>query len=392
MPVIKPYWSNCEKTPGRHEFPAYGENLADGLASRGIKVLCVLTYDNKKAEPENPLDAEAFSRWAVWCADHLKGRCDHFEIWNEPHNFRFWQRYAPVYGCTDRRDPRWMRHFTDFTRTVDGALANRGLRVCVGSEDWPDLLHTMLAQGIARPHNIVTIHPYDHRQPLPERAAWLEDGFADLRRRMAENGAGGAGIAITEVGWTTTDATRGTTNAFVGNYPISTFAEQAERIVRMYIIARQAGAEFVCQYDFMDDGTKRNFTEHNFGLVDYWLHPKPSYSAVAAMTRLVGCAEPHGLAKGFDPAVARVYGFGFGDGRTILAAWAVAGDATAPVPEGFAMESALDLFGNRIVPPVKDGVMHLNGRPVYILGSEKPRRETVGEDGHHQSMNKENIE
>ena len=370
----EPGWARCEPVPGQYGTTDIFESLVDGLAKRGMAFLCLLTFDNPGAYPENPLDAEAFARWAVWMADHLKGRCDSFEIWNEPHNFRFWQQYGPQEGCTDRRDPRWMRHFTDFTRTVDDALAGRGLRVCVGSEDWPELLNTMIVQGIARPHNIVTIHPYDHAQPLPERAGWLGDNFADLRHRIATAGAKGAGIAITEVGWTTFDATRDATHAPVGNYPPSTFAEQAERIVRTYLIARQAGAEFVCQYDLKDDGLKANHTEDNFGLLDYWGHPKPSYAAVAAMTRLVGHAEPEGLVEGVDPAVARIYRFRRADGATVLAAWAVDGEVdedffNAEKQRGEEKFAAFDLYGNRIEPPVKDGKLHLTGQPVYLVSS-----------------------
>ena len=172
-------------------------------------------------------------------------------------------------------------------------------------------------------------------------------------------------IAITEVGWTTYDATRDATHAFVGNYPPSTFAEQAERIVRMYLIARQAGAEFVCQYDFKDDGLARNSTEDNFGFLDYWGHPKPSYAAVAAMTRLVGHADPQGLVEGIDPVKARIYRFRRDDGTFVLAAWAVEGEETVdfknPIPV------ANDLFGNAIEPPIRDGVLHLTGRPVYLF-------------------------
>lgn len=378
----EPSWANCEKTPGQYEMDAFHEALVDGLARRGMKFLCLLSFDNPKAYPEDPLDADAFARWAVWCADHFKGRCDTYEIWNEPHNFRFWKRYGPVYGCKDRRDPRWIRHFTEFTRKVDAALAGRGLRVGVGAEDWPALLYTMLEQGIARPHNIVTIHPYDHKQPYPERAAWLKDGFAGLRQRIDESGAKGAGIGITEVGWTTFDGTDGGTHAFVGNYPPSTFAEQAERLVRMYLIARQSGAEFVCQYDFKDDGLKRDHTEHNFGLMDYWCHPKPSYSAVAAMTRLVGNAEPQGLEPGVNPALARVYRFGLGGDKAILAAWAVEGAETVAVPEGFAVETAADLFGNRIEPPIENGRIRLTGRPVYIAGRGGRVSRVATEDPH----------
>ena len=369
----EPSWAYCEKTPGHYEMSTFHEELVDGLVKRGMKFLCLLTFDNPGAYPDNPLDADAFARWAVWMADHLKGRCDTFEIFNEPHNFKFWKQYGPLYGCTDRRDPRWIRHFTDFTRTVDDALAGRGLRVCVGAEDWPELLHTMLEQGIARPHNLVTLHPYDHTQPLPERAKWFRDGYADLRRRIANAGAEGAGIAITEVGWTTFDATRNPTHDFVGFYPPVTYQNQARYLIRMYLMARQFGTEFVCQYDFKDDGLKANHTEHNFGLLDYWGHPKPSYAAVAAMTRLVGHAEPEGLVEGIDPAVARIYRFRREDGATVLAAWAVEGEMDMELGlrvSALKQGVAFDLYGNRIEPPVKDGKLHLTGQPVYLVVSD----------------------
>ena len=386
----EPGWAKCEPVPGQYGTSAILEALVDGLAKRGMAFCCLLSYDNPGAYPEDPLDADAFARWTIWMSDHLKGRCDTFEIWNEPHNFRFWLRYGPLEGCTDRRDPRWMRHFTDFSRTVDDALAGRGLRVGVGAEDWPELLHTMLEQGIARPHNLVTLHPYDHTQPRPERAKWFRDGFADLRRRIAAAGAEGAGIAITEVGWTTFDPTRNPTHDFVGFYPPVTFQDQARYLVRMYLMARQVGAEFVCQYDFKDDGLRANHTEDNFGLLDYWGHPKPSYAAIAAMTRLVGDAEPEGLVEGIDPAVARIYRFRREDGATIYAAWSVEGetdvpanilggpgsvtaavdatDATERVPPEFA---ALDLYGNPIALPKKDGKLHLTEQPVYFIESGK---------------------
>ena len=44
------------------------------------------------------------------------------------------------------------------------------------------------------------------------------------------------------------------------------------------------------------------------------------------------------------------------------------GVETAPVPAGFVVKSAIDLFGNRIEPPIENGHIRLTGRPVYIEG------------------------
>ena len=361
-----PRWASCETSPGVYVMPPRYETLVNGLVRRGMAPLCHLDYQNETAYPDDPFNATAFGNWAAWVADYFEGVIDTYEIWNEPHNFYFYEYYTNTVEVVSRTNPRWIQTFTDFTRTVDDALAGRGLRVCVASEDWSDILYTMIEQGIARPHNYLALHPYANGV-RPERGKWLRDGFADLRNRLAENGAEGAGIAITEHGWSTYVDETGT-----ADYAPATFAEQARYLVRMYLVANAGGVEFASQYDFKDDGTNRTKREHNWGMLDYWGRPKPSYAAVAAMTRFVGDATfIEELST--DPDTYRIQHFRNGDGADIYVIWSVEGNRNVMTAQEIRNvlkptdDTCYDMYGNRIASPRNGRQVSFTEDPVYMV-------------------------
>ena len=355
-------WDYMEPAKGRYRTRPATDRLIDRANELGIRVNW--HFFRKNPVYANPLDPQAFAAFCGWVADRYKGKIDLYEIWNEPQNFDFFEHYRKVYdyGC-NYSDRRWMRHFVELTRAADEELSKRpGLTVCVGAADWWQVLDGLLESGLARAHNVVTIHPYDHTRPFPETAPFFADGFGACRDKMASWG-GAKRIGITEAGWTTYDASTNATHAFVGNYPPVTFAEQAQYLVRMFLIARQSEIEFVCQYDFRDDGPRRNYTEHNFGLLDYQSNPKPSFAAVAFMTRLLGAAVPAG-AESTDPKLYRVYRFRREDGKSVLATWSVRQPCAIPFAEKSA--AVYDLFGNRIALPITGDRLFLTERPIYI--------------------------
>ena len=357
-----PKWAECEKTPGVYSLPGYFEPFLDDLVARGMSFCCDLHYGNATAYPQNPIDATAFANWAAWMADTFAGRIDTYEIWNEPSNFQYYQYYTNLVEECAKTSVKWTSHFANFTRTVDDALAGRGLRVLVGGGDWYTPLYNMIEAGIARSHNFVDVHPY-HSGRRPEQSRWLEDGFLEITNRLAAAGAAGAGIAITEVGWTTYDGDDGV-------FAPSTSAEQARNIVRMYLVAMVGGAEFSCQYDFKDDGKSQTKRGDNWGLLDYWGHPKPAYAAVAAMTRFVGDAEfVEELST--NAGTYRLQRFDRADGVTNFVAWSVEGDRTVAISQDVrnALRGtvAYDIYGNKIASPRNGIKLHLTEAPVYFV-------------------------
>ena len=375
-------WDWHEKQRGEIVFTENFRAMVQALMVRGILIDCVLNGKNDLYE--DSLDADAFARYAAAAATAAREfgvGVRVFEIFNEPHNFHFPRVYLPEgmeyvrFQCNPKAV--WVQKHAELTRKAADAIRSvlPDANVGVGSEDYWDLFKRMLANApIARKGDVVTIHPYDHFQPRPENNWFFRDGGREVRETLLANG-GADRIAITECGWTTYDATDGGAHAHVGNYPSSTLIEQAQYVVRLYLLARQHGVEFACQYDFMDDGTRRDYTEHNFGLVRHDATPKPAFAAVAAMTRIVGEAVPLSL-RSPDEAVWRLYAFRRPDGSLVHAAWSVRGESAVALPESFASGSArcLDLMGNEIPLPLDDdGKLMLTERPIYILtGKQEP--------------------
>ena len=357
------YWSSCEKKRGVYAMPEKFDRFVDALCAKGIKLNLLLNYTNNVYD--DPADPEAFSKWAVWIGKTLAGRVDRFEIWNEPGNFYFKQRYG---GDRGGKSP-WVRKFVEFTRTVDDHLhaARPDALISVCSEDYMPALEAMLELGIAKPHNAIAFHPYCHSQIRPEREMWFKDDGRRLRELMAANG-GATKTVISEMGWTTYEG-KMSFMTVAGGYPRSSFLHQAQYFIRMYVAARQTGVEFICQYDFKNDGSVRSYTEHNFGMVHEDYGPKPGLAAVAQLVRLVGEAEPKGDLS-FAPDKFRLYRFRRNGDTDLFCAWSVENEYDFELPPKQRTEAikALDIFGNPVKVPIDRRRLKLSETPLWLTG------------------------
>jgi hypothetical protein len=63
---------------------------------------------------------------------------------------------------------------------------------------------------------------------------------------------------------------------------------QAAMLSRAYLTYLALGIDVYCWYEFRDGGLKPEYNEHNFGMVDFHVTPKPAYHAMKAMTGLLG--------------------------------------------------------------------------------------------------------
>ena len=359
-------WRNCETRPGRYVVPPAFENFVDGLVAHGISLNFLLSYDNPVAYPENPIDPEACARWAGWMAGHFRGRIDVFEIWNEPQNFGFRKHIPDPSPDKDPGHAPWVAKFVALTHAVVPAIraAQPNATVAVTGEDLWVFLKAMVELGIAGKDDCIAFHPYCHKQPRPEREYFFSDGGATLRGLAAAHG-GATRFRITECGWTTTSPTGNVACAFVGNYPRSTYASQAQYVVRAAVLARTLGVESFMQYDFRDDGDDRHYTEHNFGLVRRDYTPKPALGAFAFLTRFLGEAAPRGDLT-TDYATHHICRFTRPDGRDVLVAWAVEQPVEATLPGMSGELTFRDLQGNARRETLADGRLFLTEMPVYI--------------------------
>ena len=364
-------WAAVEQERGVYRLPENFDRLVAELHARGIRFNNLLNSGNPRYE--NPLDPDAFARYCAWHVKALGERCDLYEIWNEPHNFGFYREYQKRYGYGKDRDMRgdpslpWIPHFVELSKKAAAAIraANPKADVAVCAEDCWVLLKRMLELGIATTNEIVTIHNYDHGHYPPEGDWFNRTDGRELRETARANG-GATRFATTEDGWTTYRGGTNGTYAFVGNYPPCTPEQQARYLVRMFLTGRQNGLEYISQYDFKDDGPKRSYTEHNFGIVREDYTPKPSFAALAYLTRRLGEAVPEGDA-GADHAAYRLYRFREPGGRVTYVGWTVKGERKVTLPVELAgLCEIADLQGNVRKADLSSRELVLTENPVYL--------------------------
>ena len=355
-----PRWAECEREKGVYiETPGLADDLAH-MKRLGLSLNCILCYGNKIYE--NELDPAAFGNWIEHFATMHKNDIDTFEIWNEGYNFGFHKKYGG----------RWTQEFSAFTRQAAERLyrCRPDATVVVASEDGFHGLARMLTHGIAKKGDCVSFHPYCHGKDLrPERLNFFfKDDGREIKELARDNG-GADRFRITEVGWTTFRRDAGATQAAWAGYAPASYLEQAQYIVRALLIARMNGVESTMLYDLSNDGNKASYTEHNFGLCFQAARmPKPSYAAVAEMTRILGDAEPV-AEQTVDRRIGRLYRFRRPDGQIVLVGWAIEAPVTWELPKDMPGDYTLvDIQGNR--KPAQGRLLALTETPMYAVFTE----------------------
>ena len=345
-------WESVERERGVYTRDAKYDDYLSALKKNGISTIQLLVFGNSLYE--NPIDPTAYANYCAWAVRTYGRDVAYFEIFNEARNFCFRKQYG---------DKSWLDNFVATTRLSKDRMRNVDPEVQIGvaAEDMEGDLKRMISRGIADERDVITIHPYSHSQHRPEREYFFRDYGASLKDHALRHG-GAFRWGVTEAGWTTYHG-KGRHWEVAGGYPRASYSGQAESIIRMYLSAKAAGAEFVCQHHLRDFGPDRSYTEHNFGVMFEDYSPKPAFAAVAAMTRLVGQFRCAGHLED-DSSRYRVIAFRNND-RRILACWAVAGDFVWHVPAHAMGAKIIDLYGNQIGKLTMSNIT-LVERPIYL--------------------------
>lgn len=366
-------WPSWERSPGKYRSVSIYDRLADELKKRGIEWNFVF-YRNHTGY-ENQLDPDAHARFAAWLAKRYEGKVRYFEIWNEAANCFF----RPIYGEDKTGRGIWVDKFVEFTNKTAAAIkqARPDATVLVASEDIYFRLQEMLDKGIGKNADVIAIHTYTRRTLRPETGEFLGDGLEAMRAYCRRNNAPQR-VAITEAGWTTCAGDTITHLDWAGSFEKTTYAQQAFYLIRMYLLAHAAGVEYVMNYDFMNDGPQRDYTEDNFGIVHEDFSPKPSLLAIAAMTRLLGKSQ---FEKELfpNPAQARVQVYRTAGNHRVVAAWSVEGNRNIRLKTKAEKVELVDLMGNRRTVDVTDGALTLplTEIPVYVLVADDDEMELL---------------
>jgi hypothetical protein len=283
-------WRAAEPERGQLRMPDVSRDWLNRAWDAGLGVILVLCYGNDRYE--NPLDPQAYARYATFMARECRGKpIMAYEIWNEPTNFEFLRRYG---GAWSGKPPcAWLDRYAELMAltapAIKGADPQAKVIINPGEAQFAHLVE-------AHPYALAAIdgvshHPYPMRFP-PETAAWgghqirERDGidsadddhsFLSVWRLTQERCRKHLGreldLYATEFGYSTYNQ-HGRPSIFAGY----TESAQAAYLVRGIVLNFVAGLRSVCLYDFMDDGVDRHEAEHNFGIVRHeqrgW-EPKP---------------------------------------------------------------------------------------------------------------------
>ena len=267
-------WGRVEQQRGVLKIPAQWDEVIDGAMARGIEPLLILDYGNKfydgGGKPSSAEGIAAFVRYAQFLAQHFKGRVKRYEVWNEwdhgPGNAShasadaYLRLVKAVHAAVKQIDPE--------AEIIAGAITPVGIR--------EGFLTRLVEQGVLNHADALSLHPYIHcdRARTPEDwARWMKQVGDDLQR-LADRPVR---VYLTEMAWP----------AHQGACGISEQA-QAENLVKMFLLAK--GLPFikgVWWYDLQNDGPDPKNREHNFGLLDHELRPKPAYRALQRFSGLI---------------------------------------------------------------------------------------------------------
>ena len=274
-------WAGIERKKGEYDWSAYDE-LTVNLEKRGLRAIYIFDYSNalyeetftatdrhtkreqkEVASPQHPESVAAFARWAGAAAKHFHGRHIVWEIWNEP-NISFWKPKPDV------------KQYTALALATCRAVRDadpQATLIAPGSSEFPwTFFESLFASGILKYLDAVSVHPYRSYSQPPESAAADYLRLRGLIARYAPAGKRNLPVISGEWGYATHDK----------GVPLDT---QAAFLVRQQLANLLKGVPLSIWYDWKNDGPDPAYNEHNFGVVDCQLKPKPSYVAVQTMTR-----------------------------------------------------------------------------------------------------------
>jgi hypothetical protein len=296
------HWHRIEPTRGNFAFSDYDVQVADA-AAYGQEFIGLLCFGAPWAAsgsggdimypPDDPAD---FANFCYVTVDRYKGKVRYWEIWNEQNASRFWKPGPDPEAFGDL-----LKVATVAIRAADPeAMVAFGGMAPIYDMAWDSMwgfLEEVYAfhPDIGDYFDVLAIHTYTFMQLVsPETydpglrlIQSVPDMISDARDIVRRWEGRDKPIWITEVGWHT-----------AVNDPLqySTEEEQAQYIVRSFVLSVAGGATKHCWYTFRDGADYLDDSEAAFGLVGYEPDPtdevppyvKPSYYAYAVMSHILG--------------------------------------------------------------------------------------------------------
>jgi hypothetical protein len=285
--------SEIEQSPGVVQTARVNEIRAfvQRAGSLGIGTLITLMGTPGSNTPPDP---GAYARVATELSSALKGSgVIGYEVWNEPDDAPYWAggaNPAAYAALLKAAYPAFKAGDPGVTVVTGGMVAN----------DY-DFLQALYANGAKGSFDAVGIHtdtacltadPREYyREPSGRIGRYSFTGYREVHQTMAANGDAKP-LWLTELGWSTTGAICNVGDR-AGTKPGGVSpAQQADFLAKAY--GCLAGDPYVAQamwFSLWDVDSHNPAYDHQLGLIDDHLNPKPAFSAFqgAGAAAPIGC-------------------------------------------------------------------------------------------------------
>lgn len=277
------------------------------LDQRNICWLPIIDYVSAWDGEEDANGRMRFDKEVSAISDYIRmnhGLVKVYESQNEPNNFAGWKKRFPHPEKQDWRPQGWGTAFTDLAIQITDSIraVDPALKVMwPGEEEWTEFF--LDARKETAEHiDLTAIHPYILWSLYPELSKFASTYYPTQKKMLKQHGVSDE-IWITETGWTTY-----TPDSIKRHFPYVTELQQAQLLVRNYLIHLYNGATKVFWYEFVEEPFGVNNPETSFGLLRYdeMLSVKPSAVAYANMVNNFRHLTPVGKLETKDE---KTYGF-----------------------------------------------------------------------------------
>jgi len=269
------YWSEVETTPGIYNFPPQIDFYIQQARLRDIKILLILNYNNSlyaaHAGAAVITDSNR-AKFVLYCQAVVNRYSPlgvkYYEIWNEPNIPMFWD---PTPNANDYF--KLLQAVYPVIKNIDTSITVMGCATSPAEGNpapfisWLSFISQVFSLGGGNYMDAVSFHQY-RVDKNPEQ--WLQNDINSLKALV-----GTKPMWITEVGYHTATV-----------WPNLTELLQAQYVSRLYIMGKGIQQlSNIFYYDLKNDGTTLTDPEHNFGLMNFNLIPKPAFLALRTAAR-----------------------------------------------------------------------------------------------------------
>lgn len=318
------FWSTAE--PVRNQLRIVPQwrawmSTAGGLNLTPMVILGYGSVFTGGAKPRKPEVKAPYLNYVDYITRQLGNPVKFYEVWNEwdidgPGDARLSSDYVALV-----RDAAPIIHKNNpQAKVLAGAATTAGIKA--------GFIDRIVSGGVLKYADGISLHPYVHCEGRDHNTpeSWIT-WMRGIDRSISTKAGKQVPLYLTEMSWPSHEGACG----------IDT-ARQAAYLARSYFLARTVpNIKGMWWYDLINDGTKRDDQEHNFGLLDINLNAKPAYPVLKAIS-------PYLRDFTYDAAASlqadNVYKLAFSDGREkIMVAWAVGRERLESVG-GSAMDNA----------------------------------------------------